>query len=49
MSRASAPLNGPDEARRARTRRLTLLLALLATSVYVGFILLQVMRARGIG
>ena len=44
-----APLHPGDPARRARTRRLTLLLALLATSVYVGFILLQVMRARGGG
>jgi hypothetical protein len=36
-----------DDARRARTRRLTLLLALAATGVYVGFIVLQVLRARG--
>ena len=36
-----------DHARRARTRRLTLLLALAATGVYVGFIVLQVMRAKG--
>jgi hypothetical protein len=33
--------------RRARIRRLTLLLALAAMGVYVGFIVLQVMRARG--
>jgi uncharacterized membrane protein len=33
-------------ARRARTRRMTLLLALLAVSFYVGFIVMQVMGAR---
>ena len=36
------------DARRARTRRLTLLLALAATGVYVGFIVVQVMRAKGL-
>jgi hypothetical protein len=36
-----------DIARRGRARRLTLLLALAAAGVYVGFIVLQVMRARG--
>lgn len=36
-----------DDARRTRTRRLTLLLALAAAGVYVGFIVLQVMRAKG--
>lgn len=33
-----------DSARRARTRRLTLLLALAAAGVYFGFIALQVLR-----
>ena len=36
-----------DAARRSRARRLTLLLALAAAGVYVGFIVLQVLRARG--
>jgi hypothetical protein len=36
-----------DSARRSRTRRLALLLALAATGVYAGFIALQVLRARG--
>ena len=36
-----------DDARRSRARRLTLLLVLAAAGVYVGFIVLAVMRARG--
>ena len=36
-----------DAARRGRTRRLTLLLVLAATGVYVAFIAVQVLRARG--
>ncbi len=36
-----------DTARRGRARRLTLLLALAATGVYVAFILLHVPQARG--
>jgi len=36
-----------DAARRGRTRRLALLLVLAATGVYVAFIVVQVMRARG--
>jgi len=36
-----------DAARRSRARRLTLLLALAATGVYVTFILLHVMQAKG--
>jgi hypothetical protein len=36
-----------DGARRSRTRRLALLLALAATGVYAGFIALQVLRASG--
>jgi hypothetical protein len=36
-----------DSARRSRTRRLALLLALAVTGVYAGFIALQVLRARG--
>jgi hypothetical protein len=43
-----SPLHDPaDDARRSRTRRLTLLLALAATGVYAGFIVLQVLRAKG--
>ena len=44
---------GPDsatrepDARRARTRRLAILLALLAAAVYLGFIGMQVLRGRG--
>ncbi|HUO95719.1 MAG TPA: hypothetical protein VMT92_05760 [Steroidobacteraceae bacterium] len=45
MSESLVPRAG--DARRARTRRLTLLLALAAAGVYVGFIVLQVLRARG--
>ena len=37
----------PDDARRRRARLLTLLLALASAGVYVGFIVLQVMRAKG--
>jgi hypothetical protein len=37
----------PDDGRRARGRRLTLLLVLAAAGVYVGFIVLQVLRAKG--
>ncbi|MBS0396437.1 MAG: hypothetical protein JSR54_17600 [Proteobacteria bacterium] len=38
---------GTDEVRRtARTRRLTLWLFALAAAVYVGFIALQILRAR---
>jgi hypothetical protein len=33
------------DARRARTRRLALLLALAAAAVYLGFIALQIVRA----
>lgn len=42
---AAAP--GP-EARRVRTRWLALLLTLVAAAVYVGFIALQLGRARGL-
>lgn len=35
-----------DAARRARVRRTTILLALVAASFYVGFILMNVMGAR---
>lgn len=38
--------NDNGAARRARARRMTLLLALLAASVYVGFIVMQVMGTR---
>ena len=46
MTEPSLHPRGAD-ARRARTRRLTLLLALAATGVYVTFILLHVMQAKG--
>ncbi len=36
-----------DDARRARGRRLTLLLVLAAAGVYVCYIVLAVMRAKG--
>lgn len=38
---------GAEDARRARTRRLAVLLALAAAAVYVGFIALQIARAKG--
>jgi hypothetical protein len=46
------PLSAPlprevDAARRTRTRRLALLLALVAAGVYAGSIALQLMRAKG--
>ncbi|MBS0376206.1 MAG: hypothetical protein JSR73_16615 [Proteobacteria bacterium] len=36
-----------DEARRSRTRRLTLLLFGVAAAVYAAFIVVQYLRARG--
>ncbi len=43
-----SPLHDQVElARRSRTRRLTLLLALAATGVYAAFIVLHVLRAPG--
>ena len=41
------PLPAADSARRARTRRLALLFTLAASGVYAGFIVLQVLRAKG--
>jgi uncharacterized membrane protein (DUF485 family) len=38
--------NDESAARRARVRRMTIILALVALSFYVGFILMQVMGAR---
>jgi hypothetical protein len=38
-------LESEDSARRARTRRLTLLLAALAGAIYVGYIALSIARA----
>jgi hypothetical protein len=38
--------NDDGAARRARAKRMTILLALVAISFYVGFILMQVMGAR---
>jgi hypothetical protein len=38
---------GEQDARRGRARRLAIVLALAAAAVYVGFIALQIVRARG--
>ena len=38
-------LESSDSARRARTRRLTLALAALAGAIYVGYIVLSILRA----
>ena len=48
MPPVTAPLlPAIDDARRSRARRLTLLLALIAAGAYIGFIALQILRARG--
>jgi hypothetical protein len=49
MTEDATEMTGNDDdgvARRARARRMTILLALVAISFYVGFILMQVMGAR---
>ncbi len=48
MPEVTAPLTGADAARRTRTRRLALLLALVAAGVYAGSIALHLMRAKGV-
>jgi hypothetical protein len=45
MTKSSDP--AADEARRSRTRRLTLLLFGAAAAVYTAFIVVQYLRARG--
>jgi hypothetical protein len=48
MTGDTTDMSGSDDgaARRARAKRMTILLALVAISFYVGFIVMQVMGAR---